>query len=553
MTARKSLGRSTSVMATGTAVSRVLGFVRNAMVIAAVGVNAGAANAFDVAHRIPNVLYALLASGVLNAVLVPQIVRAFARPNGKRTVDRILTLGATLMFAVTLVFTASAVLLVDVFTDRWTPNLTALAVAFSLWCIPQLFFYGMYTLLGQVLNAREQFGPYMWAPVVNNIVAIGGLTAYLLLFGPYAVDGADSSLALVDDWSAGRIAVLAGTATLGIAAQAAVLIWPLRRGGYRWRWQWSGPKDELSGVTRVAGWALAAVLLEQVGVAWTSRVAAAAAAAGDYATDVAGNFAYSNALLVYLVPHSVVTVSIVTALFTTMSKHAAARDMPALRADLSRGMRVIGVFTIWATAVLLVVAPLAVQVVMPTALPAEQESVAAILRAMSLGLVPLGAMLLVKRVYFALEDGRSVFFIHIPMTVTLVGTALLGQQLLSPRWWVVGIGLGLAASNAVAMVLRLAGLRRRLGGLDGRRVLRTHVASLVAAALPIALGWWLVQRVPDLTAMSDWSRVAAAAGLSIGIAGVMFASYVSLAVLLRVDEVRSGLRSVLAKARFRVR
>src|SRR5690606_16544282 len=136
-------------------------------------------------NKLPNAFFAILAAGVLNAALVPQIVKAFQRAGGKQTVDRILTIGGVVTLAATLAFTLTAQVWVEVYTQDWTPQMVALATAFAYWCIPQLFFYGLYTLLGQVLNARSQFGPFMWAPVLNNVIAIAGLVAFLSIFGQF--------------------------------------------------------------------------------------------------------------------------------------------------------------------------------------------------------------------------------------------------------------------------------------------------------------------------------------------------------------------------------
>lgn len=547
-----SLRRNTIVMATGTATSRVLGMVRNALLVAAIGVTAGAANAMDVGQRIPNVAFSILLSGVLNAVLVPQIVRAFAKPGGKRTVDRIVTLGGMLMLVSTLVLTAASAVVVHVFTPGWSPELRGLATAFALWCIPQLFFYGMYSLLGQVLNARDRYGPYMWAPVVNNIIAITGLVIFLLLFGPYPGSGPTSDAVLVGHWTDGKIAVLAGFATLGIAGQAAVLVVPMLRSGYRWHFQWSGPKGELEGVRKVVGWALAAVLVEQVGVAWCASIAANAGAVTDGVAGVAANSAYTAALLIYLVPHSLVSVSIVTALFTGMSRLAAAADTPGLRRELSRGLRTIAVFSIFSTAALIALAPAVVRAALPTATAVEVVAVSRVLVAMAFGLVPLGAMILIKAAYFAFQDGRSLFIIHLPMTIALVGIALAGQALLDPSWWVVAIGGAMATSNLIAMALRLGGLRRRLGGLDGRRVARTHVLAVLAVLPALVLGWGLLRLAPDVAAQGARS-VGLAVALCLGIGTVMLVAYAAGLWLLRVPEGRDAIGPLLRRLSSRVR
>src|SRR5690554_702065 len=126
---KQSLGRATAVMASGTVVSRVLGLVRNMLLVGAIGVGANSMgdNAYDIANKLPNAFFAILAAGVLNAALVPQIVKAFQRAGGKQTVDRILTIGGVVTLAATLAFTLTAQVWVEVYTQDWTPQMVALA------------------------------------------------------------------------------------------------------------------------------------------------------------------------------------------------------------------------------------------------------------------------------------------------------------------------------------------------------------------------------------------------------------------------------------------
>jgi putative peptidoglycan lipid II flippase len=246
-----------------------------------------------------------------------------------------------------------------------------------------------------------------------------------------------------------------------------------------------------------------------------------------------------------------VTVSIVTALFTGMSRFAAASDIAGLRKEISRGLRTIGVFSVFSTVALIALAPVAVRVIVPSATTGEVESVAYVVMAMAIGLVPLGAMVLIKAVYFAIEDGRSLFLIHIPMAFALVGIALTGQHLLGPKWWVVAIGIGMAASNTIAMALRLGGLRRRLGGLDGRRVFRTHVLCVVAALPALAVGWFLIRLGPDIGVGLGSVVTAAVTCLTVGI--VMLVVYGVGLWLLRVDEWRDVVASFTRRRHPRVR
>ncbi len=167
----RSILRASAIMASGTMVSRILGFVRSAMLLAAIGAAGGGVSAaFQTANTLPNTVFNLLASGVFDAVLVPQIVGALKRKHdGQTYVNRLLTLAGTLLFIVTIVAMIAAPLLVVITAAGYDAQTRTLAILFALLCLPQLFFYGLYNLLGELLNARGVFGPYMWAPVVNNV------------------------------------------------------------------------------------------------------------------------------------------------------------------------------------------------------------------------------------------------------------------------------------------------------------------------------------------------------------------------------------------------
>jgi putative peptidoglycan lipid II flippase len=337
-----SLARSSAIMTAGTMTSRVLGFVKASMLATAIGVNFVQADAFDVANKVPNTLYMLLAGGVVNAVLVPQIVRASKREDGGEDfTNRLLTLSFLILGVVTIVATAAAPLLVWLYSSGWSPAQLALSTAFAYWCLPQLFFYGLYTLLGQVLNAKSSFGPYMWAPVLNNVVAIAGLAAFILIFGTNNATVHD-----LDTWTPDKIALIAGTATLGVAAQALILIWPLKRIGFKYKPKFGFRGVGLGSAGKVAFWTFAAMLIGQIGFLIISRVASGASIPGD---GNASNTAYTNAYLVFMLPHSLIAVSLATALFTSLAKNAADEDTEAVVGDFSMGVRMVGMVNTFAT------------------------------------------------------------------------------------------------------------------------------------------------------------------------------------------------------------
>ena len=191
---------STAVMASGTVVSRMSGFVRSALLIAALGGGLHA-DLFNIANTVPNMLYILLAGGIFNAVLVPQLVRGMKNDadGGVAYTNRIMTLAILFLGAVTILLVVAAPWVMSLFLDP-EYNTAKLAaqhdsiIAFARFCLPQVFFYGMFVLVGQILNSRGRFGPMMWAPIANNLIAVAVLVLYLVVYGPTGGPNGDGAL-----------------------------------------------------------------------------------------------------------------------------------------------------------------------------------------------------------------------------------------------------------------------------------------------------------------------------------------------------------------------
>ena len=132
---------------------------------------------------------------------------------------------------------------------------------------------------------------------------------------------------------------------------------------------------------------------------------------------------------------------------------------------------------------------------------------------MSLGLVPLGASVMLKQAYFALEDARTVFLIHIPMTLALLAVAYGVKGTMAPMWWVRGVALGMLATNIVALILRFWGLDRRLGGVDLKRIVVTHLKAVVAAALATVVGLAIMVAGPHSWNQEGVSAVMTSVGM----------------------------------------
>jgi putative peptidoglycan lipid II flippase len=537
--------RGAALMASGTAVSRVLGLLRGMVMVSAIGATGQAADAFAVANNLPNVLYMLLAGGVLNAILVPQVVRAYKRHAGQEYVDRLLTFGFAVLAAATVVLTLLAPVLVDLYSNFGNPTQDALAVTFAYWCIPQLFFYGAYALLGQVLNARGSFGPYMWAPVVNNVVGIVGFAVFIAVFGGWKTSGVTDA----STWTGGQIALLAGGATLGVVAQAVVLLPALRRAGVHYRPRWGLRGSGLRTAGGVATWTLAGLGVGQLGYIVAMRVASAAPGAavqdGVPASAVAGTAAYNVAFLVFMLPHSLVTVSLATALFTRLSAQAHDADVAAVRATLSSGLRAVGVFTVFATAAVVVLLLPLTRVVLATASAGSADAVAGVVLTMILGLPAFGAWSMFQRAYYAYEDARSMLPIQIVMAAVVVAGALLSQLLLRPTLWVAGIGAAMSLSYVVGAGIAQWRLRRRLGGIDGARVLQVVARATLAAVASAAVGYGV------LLLLRIWLSTGLAASIvQCAVVGtVMALVYAATLRLVRVRELDDLLLPTLRRLR----
>jgi len=531
-----SLARATAGMASGVIASRILGVVRASMIVAVVGTLA-AGDAWDVANTLPNIVYLLLAGGVINAVLVPQITRAAGHADGGREyVDRLLTVSIAALAVITVVFTLGAGLLVRLYSSSsWTADTRSLSFAFAFICMPQIFFYGLYTLLGNVLNARNHFAAYMWAPVLANLVAIGGMAFFLAAYPQQAEPVG---------WTSPMIWVLAGSATAGIAAQALVLIIPLWRSGFRYTPRWGFRGVGLRTASTVALWAFAALGVSTIGFIITSQVTTYAGQAGRAAgLTVPGKFSYSNAFLVFMLPHSLVTVSLVTALFTRMSKAAGDGNLDEVRADVDRGMRLTAVATVPATVGAFALGFAACATLFFGVSAAENRGIATVMMAMMVGLVPFGILFLLQRTFYAFEDAKTPF--KLTVVVTVIATAAnLASLLLPLRWIVVGVGAGQALSNFAAMAIGLVLVRRRLNGLPLSEVTRTYVrlgaASLVAAAGAVIVQLGLAQVVEGKL----YSPV------SLVVGGLVFAGiYVMTARRLHVHEIDDLVRPVAERVR----
>ena len=523
-----SIASSSLAMAAGSVASRLLGVIRQSLIVVAIGQGI-TANTFTTANTLPNIIYMIIAGGVLNSVLVPQLVKAAKAPDGGRAyTDRLLTVGLGALLLVTVVSTLLAGWLVRLYAINLQGSALELATFFAVITLPQIFFYGLYGLLGQVLNARGQFAAFGWSPALANVVAISGLLAFMRLYQGHLTPG---------EWTPAMVWWFAGTATLSIAAQALILLIPLWRGGFRFT-----PRFDLRGVglastSRIAGWAFAALLVSQLSYLVVSQVlwhASGSDPAGRRPGEpfVAGVTVWANALFVFMVPHALVALSVITAMYPRISAAVHARDNAALRRDYAQGLAFPAVLTIPAGAVLIILARPITSLLFTAKDPDELPATALALAILAIGIVPFGVDVLNQRYFYAMEKGRLAMAEQIVLTASSVGIALVGLWV-EPTSAIAVVAIGLVVSNVLAAAFGMWQLRRRIGDYGLRPVLIAWGRMVLAAAGAGYLAWGLV--VVLTRALAGRGRLGDA--VTIVLAGTLFAGvYFLLARMLQIRE-----------------
>lgn len=474
---KTSTARGSAVMAAGSLVSRATGFARSAVVAAAIGTIGPVPDGYAVGNALPTIVYMLLLGGAMNAVFVPELVKAAKEhaDGGVAYTDRLVTVCVVALLAITATAVWAAPAIIDAYTD-YSGEQAAMTTAFARYCLPQIFFLGLFTLLGQVLNARGRFGAMMWAPVLNNLVVMAVFGLYLAL----AMGGGDTLTAT-------ETAVLGWGTTAGIAAQALALVPALRAARFRWRPRFDWRGSGLTRPLRSAGWLVLLVLANQAAYWVTTRLATTAGLDGG-----PGYGAYNNAYALWVVPHGIITVSVVTALMPRMSAAAADGDTAAVRRDVSHALRVSASAVVPAACALFALA----QPVMALAFgygrtsAADTAAMAGILMAFAPGLIALSGQYVLSRAFYALSDTRTPFLLNLVIVTLNAGLSLAAAHLLPARWAVTGMAAAYSLALCAGWALTGRVLSGRLGVVRPVRssAAGAHARLLVAAVPATALG-----------------------------------------------------------------
>lgn len=528
-----SLARDSGSMVIASAVSRITGFLRQILLVGVVGI--GAVNdSYSVANNLPNIVYELLLGGVLASVVIPTLVRAQHEDadGGEAFTQRLLTVCVALLGVGTIIAVACAPLLTRLYFSSGGQDHPALTTAFSVLILPEIMFYGIFGLLSGILNARHVFKPAAWAPVVNNVVMFLTLALYAVLPGPITVDPVRMSQP--------KLLVLGIGTTLGVVLQAVVLVPALRRIGFRFRVRW-GWDRRLGTFGQLSIWLVLYTLVSQVAYVELTRVATGATS-GTYTI-------YTTSWLLLQVPYGILGVSLLTAIMPRMSRSAAEGDMFGVVDNLSTGTRLSAVLLVPLCAMMTVLGPQLGEALF--ALRHSNSSSAIELgltfTTSAFGMLFYAITMLQLRVFYALNDARTPTLINAVLVVVKVILFYLCAHVLDPHHVVYGLTFVNGFGFVVSTVVGTMWLRRRIGPLDGRRVLVTMFKCVVAsawgagAALLLAKGIEAV--IPDsLELLQAWLVM---------IFGSLFGLAVTfgLMTVLRVGEIRPVIRRFARLAR----
>ena len=469
------LFRTSTVMAVGTVLSRIAGFIRSVLTVAVLG-TALLADAFNVANTMPNIIYNLMVGGALTAIFVPQLVKSKSDPDGGMDfASRLVTTICLILGAIVVIGVIFAPALVKIYAPEFSQpgfeHIYQLTLTMMRICLPQIFFLGLFTMLGQVANSRGSFAPMMWAPIANNLVGIGLLAYFIAMVPKFTADTITPTQTAILGW---------GT-TAGVVVQALLVIPAVRKTKFHLKIRFG-----LNGLGKsfsLAGWTLVYVLISQLGYLVTVSVATSAAVRSAKAgiTTGVGITPFQNAYYVMMLPYGIVTISLITALLPHISELAIKKDREGVKSELVRAIRMVGVITVPAGMAFFLLGPLMTSTIFVGITHSDGIYMGYVLSALGVGLVTFSINLILLRGFNAFEDTRTQVPSIILINVISVGLSYLFLNILEPKWVTVGLGAAFSVSYVLGLPYTLHLLKRHVGELHIKEFLGQHIKLVIAS------------------------------------------------------------------------
>ena len=465
-------GARTQVTA-GNIAARVTGLLRVVAVGGALGTTY-LGNTYQTANLVSNLLFELLAAGILSSVLVPPFVALLEndrREDAERLAGAVLGVALAVLGAVTVLGLAARPWIMRALTvavsDDAVRDAEVRLGGFLLWLfLPQVLFYAVSSVATAVLHGSRRFAAAAFAPVANNLVVIATMVAFR------AVAGGDAGL----DLPLSHRLILAVGTTAGVIAMASVPLVALRRAGIRLRPRWDPSHPGLRTLARAGIWGVVYLTMTQLLLAVTLVLANRVEG---------GVVAYHIAFTTFLLPFAILAHPVFTTIYPGLAADAHARRWAGFAEALGRGARSIAFLILPAAALMVALARPGLRLIEVGALDEAGSSlVARALAAYALGLAGYAGLHLLTRASYAAGDTRTPALVNVGVAVggSLLMLTLFGLASGSGRMVAIGVAHSLAMV-AGAVVLGVA-VRRRVGHpWPVAATLARAVAGAVAAGL----------------------------------------------------------------------
>ena len=531
----------TSGMAAGTLASRVTGVFRDIALVAAIGTGIFS-DTYSVANSIPNIIYILIAGGAINAVFIPALVRHMEddEDKGKQFTDQLLTLVGLVLLAIVILTVLIAGLIVHLYATRlWTPEEFEVATMFARWCLPQIFFYGIYTLASQILNSRNSFSLPMYAPIVNNIIVIATAAIFISLM---------SAVPTASSVTNTQINLLGFGTTLGVMAQALILIPALRKSGYNFRPNFKFRNVGNGKVGNLAKWTIGFVLVNQITFLMVSNLTTLAnvLVAGDPSAAAVGFTSYQKGQLMMMLPHSIITVSVITALLPRLSRQAHDKNLSAFGGELSASLRLVAALIIPSAVFLLATGPWigALLYGYGASSAAQGAALGGVASMFAIGLPAFSLFYVLLRSYYAQENTKTPFMINLGFNALHIIIGFTLFSLLPEGLQVAGLALGYSISYVITCGLTWHRIGKRVPEIRNSGHVRLMVRVVAASTFSALLAYVVVSLA--VTNQTELSALRLGGAIAM-FAGVFSLAYLGLAKALRISEVTAVLALVRRK------
>lgn len=517
--------KDTVIVAIGTAASRITGLLR-VIVLGIILGQTALADAFDGANNSPNSIYELLVGGLLAASLVPLFTR-FAEDRDDRATSAIISVSVIFLAAATVLAVLAAPLVFRLYSlqpsnlvdaDEYRRVGTAMARIF----LVQIFFYGLTALGTAFLNARRRFVAGAWAPVVANFVTIA-----LLMCIPLTFDGTPDLDALLNNQSFFLLLTLSATA--GIAVMALALYPSIRRTNFEFNFTPDLTHPAVRSMVKLSFWTFGYVLTNQIALIVVKNLAEPGSGNQD---------AYAKAFIFFMLPHSLLTLSIATTFVPELVRRVKNADRLGFAEWLTKGLRWIVLLTVPASCgVIILSQPIISAMLEYGNFTAEAaDNTARALKGFGVGLAGFSLYIFALRGFYAHEDTKTPFLINVVQNSLNI---ILAIALVS-RHDVFGLAVAFGISYLIASIIVVIVLHVRHTAIQWHR-LTAVVAPVVVSTIVMSLVLW------QLASLITWTSSIGSISELIIVISAGIAAYVLSLWFCKNEECRAVQQSLSSR------